>query len=135
MSTRTDTLFPYPTLFRSLDEGRISTNVRRVEGRRALGTRVSSIVRSTVLGKGETWLDRAFVVNDWYISGYEPIVDSRGQRIGMLYVGFLDAPFRQAKLDTLINIGAAFLVLAALSVPLFLRWARSIFMQIGSAHV
>src|SRR3546814_15467952 len=48
----------------------------------------------------------------------------------MLYVGFLDAPFRQAKLDTLINIGVAFLVLAALSVPLFLRWARSIFMPL-----
>src|SRR3546814_2093946 len=61
------------TLF--LDDVRISTNVRLFEGRRALGTRVSSIVRRTVLGKGETWLDRAFVVHDWYISGSEPIVD------------------------------------------------------------
>src|SRR3546814_20917466 len=66
------------TLF--LDDVRISTNVRLFEGRRALGTRVSSIVRSTVLGKGETWLDRAFVVNDWYISGYEPI-DRKSTRL------------------------------------------------------
>lgn len=116
------------TLF--LDDVRISTNVRLFEGKRALGTRVSSIVRSTVLDEGQIWHDRAFVVNDWYISGYEPIVDSRGQRVGMLYVGFLDAPFRQAKFDTLINIIAAFLVIAAISVPIFLRWARSIFMPL-----
>src|SRR3546814_19562773 len=52
----------------------------------------------------------------------------------MLYVGFLDAPFRQAKLDTLINIGVASLVLAALSVTLFLRWARSIFMPLAQMN-
>jgi hypothetical protein len=39
--------------------------------------------------EGRTWLDSAFVVNDWYISAYEPLVDSYGKRVGMLYVGFL----------------------------------------------
>src|SRR5690606_17694982 len=77
------------TLF--LDDVRISTNVRLFEGRRALGTRVSAAVRSAVLGEGRTWLDSAFVVNDWYISAYEPITDRRGERVGMLYVGFLEA--------------------------------------------
>ena len=84
------------TLF--LDDVRITTNVRLFEGRRALGTRVSSAVRSTVLDQGKTWLDSAFVVNDWYISAYEPIIDSYGKRVGMLYVGFLEAPFIKAKI-------------------------------------
>ncbi len=53
------------TLF--LDDVRISTNVRLFEDRRALGTRVSEAVRDRVLLHGETWLDRAFVVNDWYV--------------------------------------------------------------------
>src|SRR5262249_47325071 len=53
------------TLF--LDDVRISTNVRLFEGRRALGTRVSAAVRSAVMDQGRTWLDSAFVVNDWYI--------------------------------------------------------------------
>lgn len=113
------------TLF--LEDVRISTNVRLFEGRRALGTRVSAAVRSAVLGEGRVWLDSAFVVNDWYISAYEPISDSTGQRIGMLYVGFLEAPFTQAKYTTLLTIAAAFLAITALSVPIFLRWARSIF--------
>lgn len=116
------------TLF--LDDVRISTNVRLFEGRRALGTRVSNAVRSAVLGQGRTWLDSAFVVNDWYISGYEPITDSRGDRVGMLYVGFLEAPFTQSKYVTLFTIAGVFLAITALSVPIFLRWARAIFMPL-----
>jgi len=112
------------TLF--LDDVRISTNVRLFENVRALGTRVSAIVRSTVLDGGKVWLDRAFVVNDWYISAYEPIVDSFGKRVGMLYVGFLDTPFQAAKQQTLKTILGGFLLLVLLSVPIFLRWAGGI---------
>ena len=113
------------TLF--LDDVRITTNVRLFEGRRALGTRVSSAVRSMVLDQGRTWLDSAFVVNDWYISAYEPIIDSYGKRVGMLYVGFLEAPFTRAKYATIAIILVTFLVITAALVPIFLRWARAIF--------
>ncbi|MCF3639417.1 cache domain-containing protein [Rhizobium sp. TRM95111] len=113
------------TLF--LEDVRISTNVRLFEGRRALGTRVSSAVRGAVLDEGRVWLDSAFVVNDWYVSAYEPISDSYGTRVGMLYVGFLEAPFSAAKYQTLLTIVFAFLAVTAVSVPIFLRWARGIF--------
>ena len=113
------------TLF--LDDVRVSTNVRLFENRRALGTRVSEAVHSAVLGAGQVWLDSAFVVNDWYISAYEPLVDSYGKRIGMLYVGFLEAPFARAKYETLGSVIAAFLGITILSIPVFLRWARDIF--------
>jgi len=113
------------TLF--LEDVRVSTNVRLFEDRRALGTRVSAVVREQVLDEGQVWLDSAFVVNDWYISAYEPITDSYGKRVGMLYVGFLEAPFREAKLATLAALLFGFLVVTAGSVPLFLRWARGVF--------
>ena len=116
------------TLF--LDDVRISTNVRLFEGRRALGTRVSAAVRSAVMGEGRTWLDSAFVVNDWYISAYEPLVDTYGKRVGILYVGFLQKPFDAAKYETLLIIALAFIVITAATVPIFLRWARSIFMPL-----
>jgi two-component system, NtrC family, sensor kinase len=83
------------TLF--LDDVRISTNVRLFENRRAIGTRVSAAVRSAVLEQGRIWLDSAFVVNNWYISGYEPMLDSYNRRVGMLYAGFLEKPFTAAK--------------------------------------
>ncbi|TFH48339.1 MAG: HAMP domain-containing protein, partial [Lysobacterales bacterium] len=91
-----------------LGDVRISTNVPVSPGERALGTRVSAVVRASVLEQGNTWVDYAFVVNDWYISAYEPIVDVYGKRIGMLYTGFLEAPFRHAYYRTL---GAALLLL------------------------
>jgi two-component system, NtrC family, sensor kinase len=113
------------TLF--LEDVRVSTNVRLFEDVRALGTRVSAAVRDTVLTRGRTWLNRAFVVNDWYISGYLPLEDSFGKRVGMLYVGFLEAPYRAAKQSAYWSIFAAFMVVVGLSVPLFLRMARGIF--------
>lgn len=113
------------TLF--LDDVRISTNVRLFEDVRALGTRVSASVRRAVLDEGRTWLDRAFVVNDWYISGYLPLRDSFGQRVGMLYVGFLEAPFAEAKRAAYLWMMAAFAGVMALSVPVFLWMAKGIF--------
>ncbi|MBY6005124.1 cache domain-containing protein [Salipiger bermudensis] len=113
------------TLF--LDDVRISTNVRLFEDVRALGTRVSASVRQAVLDEGQTWLDRAFVVNDWYISGYLPLSDSFGQRVGMLYVGMLEAPFAQAKRDAYLWMMAAFAGVLLLSAPVFLWLAKGIF--------
>ena len=113
------------TLF--LEDVRISTNVRLFENVRALGTRVSAEVRSAVLDQGQTWLDRAFVVNDWYISGYLPIYDSFDQRIGMLYVGFLEEPFRLVKRDAIAMMWIAFIGVLVVFIPVFLRLAGGIF--------
>ncbi|SMX26271.1 Sensor protein ZraS [Pelagimonas phthalicica] len=113
------------TLF--LDDVRVSTNVRLFEDVRALGTRVSGAVRGEVLDKGQTWLARAFVVNDWYISGYLPLKDSFGQRVGMLYVGFLEAPFSAAKRAAYLWMMVAFVAVLVLSGPLFLWLAKGIF--------
>ncbi|MBN1504295.1 MAG: cache domain-containing protein, partial [Candidatus Eisenbacteria bacterium] len=72
---------------------RISTNVRNRDGTRAIGTRLSSAVYDKVLLRGEVWSDRAFVVNDWYITAYGPIRDVNDDIVGILYVGLLEAPF------------------------------------------
>jgi len=72
---------------------RISTNVMTPDGKRAIGTRVSQEVKENVLDKGKRWTDRAFVVNEWHISAYEPIEDIFGERVGMIYVGLLEAKY------------------------------------------
>ena len=113
------------TLF--LDDVRVATNVRLFGNRRALGTRVSREVRDAVLGRGRVWLDSAFVVNDRYISAYEPIADSAGHRVGMLYVGFLERPFRLARWAMVAAVVAAFAVATIVTVPFLLRLARAIF--------
>ena len=120
------------TLF--IDDVRIATNVRLFEGARALGTRASDEVRRHVLERGLTWLETAFVVNDWYVSAYEPVHDSRGERVGMLYVGFLEAPFRAAKQMALLIVLAISLGVSVAGALLTLRWARSIFRPIERMH-
>ena len=72
---------------------RISTNVRNLDGSRAIGTRLSEAVYNKVLVRGENWTDRAFVVNNWYITAYAPIRDVENRVIGILYVGLLEEPF------------------------------------------
>ena len=113
-----------------LDDVRISTNVRLFgseQDERAIGTRVSRTVREAVLERGNTWLDRAFVVNDWYVSAYQPLADSQGQRIGMLYVGFLERPFTLLKYGVLASIGIIFFAVMIVAAVFSLRWAHTIF--------
>lgn len=116
------------TLF--LDDVRVSTNVRLFgdpAAERAIGTRVSAVVREAVLGRGDTWLGRAFVVKDWYVSGYLPLADAGGRRVGMLYVGFLERPFVAVKYAVLAGIGVVFFAVMLLAAWWSLRAAGRIF--------
>ncbi len=120
------------TLF--LGDVRVATNVRLFEGGRAIGTRVSAAVHAAVLDDGRTWLDRAFVVKDWYVSAYEPLLDSRGQRIGMLYVGFLEGPFALARQQAFAVVVGLFALAMGIAAIFAVLWARRVFQPIERMH-
>src|SRR5690606_15106431 len=69
--------------------------VRKADGTRAIGTYIPAVnpdgkpnpVVASVL-RGETYQGRAFVVDAWYVTKYEPIRDEHSQVVGVLYVGF-----------------------------------------------
>ncbi|MCB0263503.1 MAG: methyl-accepting chemotaxis protein, partial [Calditrichaeota bacterium] len=77
---------------------RVATNVKKLDGDRAIGTYIPAVnpdgisnpVVSKVL-KGETYYGRAFVVNAWYQTAYQPIFDDQSNVIGILYVGIKQA--------------------------------------------
>ena len=81
---------------------RVSTNVKNQDGSRAISTLVSEEVYDAVLTEGKRWVGDAFVVNAWYITGYEPIRNIDGQIIGILYVGILKQPFEDVFSNTLV---------------------------------
>ena len=90
---------------------RIATNVRTADGKRAIGTRISAEVCDYVLIEEKLWVERAFVVNDWYITAYEPIRNLSGKVVGILYVGMLERKFTDVKRNALwtfvgISLGA-----------------------------
>lgn len=93
---------------------RIATNVRDESGRRAIGTRVSKEVAQQVLARGESWTGRAWVVDAWYISQYDPIRSPDGAVIGMLYIGELEERYldlrREAVVLYLAIVGAGLAV-------------------------
>ncbi len=86
------------TVFQRMNEAgdmlRVSTNVQKLDGTRAIGTYIPKTrpdgtadpVVASVL-QGQTYQGRAFVVNRWYITAYEPIRDASQNIVGMLYVG------------------------------------------------
>ena len=99
---------------------RISTNVKKANGERAIGTRVSKEVNQAVLKEGKPWVHRAFVVNDWYISAYEPIKNINGDIIGILYVGMLEKPYIDLRNNVMITFtGMAIISVVVLLIILF----------------
>lgn len=90
---------------------RVATNVTGDDGKRAIGTFIPAMgpdgkpnaVVSAVL-RGETFVGRAFVVNGWYVSAYEPLRDGGRNVIGMLYVGVPEAVATEAIRRTLLNM-------------------------------
>ncbi|MBN1346905.1 MAG: Cache 3/Cache 2 fusion domain-containing protein [Phycisphaerae bacterium] len=86
------------TIFQRMnDDGdmlRVATNVKQADGTRAIGTYIpaktaegaANGVVSTVLS-GKTYRGRAFVVDAWYVTAYQPILDAAKKVVGMLYVG------------------------------------------------
>lgn len=94
----TDMVGGTATIFQRMnDEGdmlRVATNVMTSSGQRAIGTYIPAVnsdgsqnaVISTIL-KNQIYRGRAFVVDAWYITAYQPLYDVDGAIIGMLYVG------------------------------------------------
>ncbi len=105
------------TIFQRMNEQgdllRICTNVEKKDGTRAIGTFIPKTqpdgtpnpVVSAVL-QGQRYEGRAFVVDRWYITAYEPIFDAQKKVIGALYVGIPQercTNIRQAILKTVVG--------------------------------
>ncbi len=90
-----------------LNDVRISTNVMAADGTRAVGTRIAEDVYDQVVVSGNPWIGRAYVVNNWYITAYEPIKSLNHKIIGILYVGVLERKYvdlRKQAVSTLLAL-------------------------------
>jgi two-component system, NtrC family, sensor kinase len=107
---------------------RVSTNVPLNEaGDRAIGTRVSKEVFDQVLLAGEEFTGEAFVVNQNYITRYEPLYDHRQEVVGILYVGAQQSSFQEL-LDSLrdqVFLIAGATVLLAVFIAFPVSWPIS----------
>ena len=107
-----------------LGETRVATTVRGSNGERAIGTKVSENVAQTVLQNGQTYVGEAYVVGQWYQTGYIPLRSENGNIIGIFYVGISHAYEQEIisrSLTTMAELGLALTVLVALLTWFFLQ--------------
>ncbi len=76
-----------------LGDKRIATSATTPSGRRAVGTLVSEEVYKHVLLGGQRWIRPGYVVDDWYLTAYEPLRDPQGAVIGAVGLGLLERKF------------------------------------------
>ena len=86
------------TVFQRMNEAgdmlRVATNVEKLDKTRAIGTYIPAVnpdgqpnpVVSSLMAR-KTFHGRAYVVNAWYITVYEPVFNNDGDMIGALYFG------------------------------------------------
>lgn len=108
------------------DDVRISTNVHNEDGSRAIGTRIAADVYQQVVINGKQYLGRAFVVNNWYITAYEPIKDYDSKIIGILYVGLLEQKYTDIRYHAILIFSGITLTGIILSILLALLISRRI---------
>lgn len=104
------------TIFQRMDEQgsmlRVATTVQTEDGKRAIGTYIPAVnpdgapnpVIEAVVKNGGEYRGRAYVVDSWYLTSYQPIYDTSDKLVGMLYVGVkqenIESRVRRAILQT-----------------------------------
>ena len=78
------------TIFQLVDDNllRISSTIKNLDGGRAVGTYIpsSNQIYQTIV-RGETFRNKEFIVNDWYLTAYAPIYDWDDKLVGAISVG------------------------------------------------
>ncbi len=99
---------------------RVSTNVKKADGSRAIGTTVAPAVEQKTLKEGKTYIGEADVVGVKNQTVYEPIKDSQGTIIGMMFVGIPNATYD--KIASSAQTKIIFFILMELLIAVGLIW-------------
>jgi len=94
------------TLFQRMNAAgdmlRVATSVIKKDGTRAIGTYIPARQpdgsKNPVLAKvlaGQAFHGRAFVVDQWYLTSYEPLFDAQRNVVGIFYIGAPEAEATQ----------------------------------------
>jgi methyl-accepting chemotaxis protein len=96
-----------------MGDTRVATNIKKSDGTRAVGTKLASgPVYDAVLGSGREYLGSANILGKDYVTAYEPIKDSSGSTVGVIFVGFEKGEFNR-QITTAIEVAlVAGLILA-----------------------
>jgi methyl-accepting chemotaxis protein len=98
---------------------RINTNVMKPDGTRAVGTPLArSAAYAALFERKTSFRGEVSILDEPYMTAYDPILDSSGQLLGILYVGIKKSEFLEAASNTLwtmiySTLAVAFVVMVA----------------------
>lgn len=110
----------------TLGDLRIATTYLDKQGNRAIGTRLSPAVSQKVLVEGKDFLERALVLDSWYIMAYEPIKSVSGKPIGTLGVGIFEEKYFYVRNEVITIFVSLILMAMILAFTLSYILARNI---------
>lgn len=116
-----------------MGDTRVSTNVLKDDGSRAIDTKLLGPAYDAVIKEGKPYRGETTILNVPYFTAYDPIKNNKGEVIGVLYVGVMQSDYFSVynHLQTNITIITAIIaVIFSLIIMLLVR--KSLFPVIGN---
>jgi len=76
-----------------MGDTRVSTNVATADGHRAIGTKLTGAAYDAIFKEGKSYRGETNILDIPYFTAYDPIKNSKGEIIGVLYVGVKKSDF------------------------------------------
>lgn len=70
-----------------MKDERVSTNVMKTDGSRAIGTKLQGAAYDAIFNEHKPYRGEAEILGTKYFTAYDPIKNSRGEIVGVLYTG------------------------------------------------
>ena len=117
-----------------MGDERVSTNVVKPDGSRAIGTRLSGPAYETVIKQGRPYRGEAEILGTAYFTAYDPIRNAQNEVVGVLYVGVKKADFFAAyyQLQIVISMIVVAILLCAAVISGFT--IRRLFIPLNRMH-
>lgn len=91
---------------------RVSTNVMKPEGGRAIGTKLEGTAYDAVFKEGKAYRGEAVILGEQYFTAYDPIKNAKGEVIGALFTGV-------KRSDYFVSFNKLMLIIVVIAVALF----------------
>ena len=113
-----------------MHDTRVTTNVMKEDGSRAIGTKLGAgPVYDAIFGRGESYRGEADILGIPYFTAYDPIKNSAGEVVGILYVGINKNEFFAAIRKILSNITYTVIAFGLVICMISIQLVRKVVMQ------
>ena len=87
-----------------MNDLRVTTNVLKPDGTRAVGTRLApGAAHDAIFDRKASFRGEVQILGEPYMTAYDPILDSNGQVLGILYVGIKKVEFLESAQHVLVD--------------------------------